>query len=227
MPSDRLIIGSRYRILLGQSIEDEVIWIPDNPYVDQRLAGHADLSVFNSGKGVLFASNHLKDTLFCENTKYLALNQGKTYPNDAKLNISLVGNKAFMNRDIVDDSIYRFLAEGEYDIINVKQGYCACNILKIDDQSIITSDVGVAKAARQHEIDVLQIESGHILLDGFDYGFIGGSAFRSNDVINFTGTLDFHPNRSEILDYIDKKGLKYHYLTDLPIFDIGGAIKAG
>ncbi len=225
--SDRLIIGSRYRKLLESAIDGEVIWIPDNPDLDERLAGHADLSVFNTKKGMVFASNHLKCALNSELTRFLTLNQSKKYPDDAKLNISLVGNKAFMNKDIIDDCVFRFLKEGEYEIINVKQGYCACNILKIDDNSLITSDVGIAKAAQQNRIDVLQIEPGHIKLDGFDYGFIGGSAFSNNGIVFFTGTLDYHPNCREILDFIEKKGLKYHYLTDLPIFDIGGAIKAG
>jgi hypothetical protein len=41
------MIGERYLEKLGTALESmntEVIWIPDNPNVDPRLRGHVDLS---------------------------------------------------------------------------------------------------------------------------------------------------------------------------------------
>ena len=44
-----------------------------------------------------------------------------------------------------------------YEIINVKQGYAKCSICVVSDNAIITADKGIAKAAIQNRIDVLEI----------------------------------------------------------------------
>ena len=64
--------------------------------------------------------------------------------------------------------------------IHVKQGYTRCSLLPVDDQSFITSDTGIAKTLADYDTDVLLIRPGHILLPGFDYGFIGAPAAASS-----------------------------------------------
>lgn len=59
-------------------------------------------------------------------------------------------------------------------MVDVPQGYSRCCCMPVDDKSFITSDKGIAKALSACNADVLLIEKGHILLPGFDYGFIGG-----------------------------------------------------
>ena len=66
-----------------------------------------------------------------------------------------------------------------------------------------------------------------IRLDGFEHGFIGGSAFKiAADKLCFTGVLDAFPEdeQNRILEFLEKKGIIPIYLTDRPVFDIGGAI---
>ena len=71
----------------------------------------------------------------------------------------------------------------------------------------------------------LDIAPGHIALEGFPYGFIGGAAFKiSDDTMAFTGTLDEHPDGERIVGYLAEYGLGSVFLTDKPIFDIGGAV---
>ena len=50
------LLGERYRDRLEKSLTEhgfEPIFLPDNPYLDKRLASHADLSVFFSGKELI------------------------------------------------------------------------------------------------------------------------------------------------------------------------------
>ncbi len=109
--------------------------------------------------------------------------------------------------------------------MHVAQGYTRCAALVVNDQSIITADAGVSRAAKNCNINVLDITPGHIGLQGFPYGFIGGAAFKiSDDTMAFTGTLDGHPDGECIVGFLAENGLGSVFLTDRPIFDIGGAI---
>ena len=109
--------------------------------------------------------------------------------------------------------------------VTVAQGYAKCAVCVVNDHSIITADAGVSRAAKNAGLDVLDITAGHVALDGYAYGFIGGAAFKiRNDTLAFTGTLDTHPYKERILRFLADRGQKAVFLTDEPIFDIGGAI---
>ena len=74
-------------------------------------------------------------------------------------------------------------------------------------------------------MDVLEIEPGHILLPGFDTGFIGGATFKlSAHELAFTGELDGHPDRPAIEAFLEARGVEPVYLTTQPAFDIGSAV---
>ena len=62
-----LIVGERYRKTTGAALEDlgfHVIYMPDNPNVDSRVAGHADLSVLRTGEREIFLAPYLQGTRF-------------------------------------------------------------------------------------------------------------------------------------------------------------------
>ncbi|MCD8117342.1 MAG: hypothetical protein LUE21_09570 [Oscillospiraceae bacterium] len=74
-------------------------------------------------------------------------------------------------------------------------------------------------------MDVLEITPGYIELSGYQYGFIGGASFRLDaHTIAFTGTLDRHPDKMRILSFLAKHSVKPVFLTDRPLFDVGGAV---
>ena len=214
-------IGKKYQDLINF---DQVLWIPDNPYIDERLSGHADLSLFFDGE-VLYASNHLNSIEFHLKTHYLNEIQEKKYPRDVLLNACRVGNKIIANFDTLCQDLTEHLKAGKWHLIPVKQGYASCCTLVIDENSIITSDSGIAEKAINAGIEVLKISPGYIDLPGFDYGFIGGSGFMMGETtIALTGHLHHHPDEMDIIDFILGKGKKIRYLSERPIFDIGGAI---
>lgn len=130
-----------------------------------------------------------------------------------------------------------FSPSGELEFVDVSQGYTRCCCLPVDDDSFITSDMGIAKALTAANADVLVIEKGHIKLDGFDYGFIGGCAGhimttsnRENKTeaikptILFNGDLSAHPDYNKIAAFINDRGKNVEFFADYPLTDIGSII---
>jgi hypothetical protein len=95
----------------------------------------------------------------------------------------------------------------------------------VDEKSIITADRGIYHSVTSAGMDALLINPGHIVLKGFDYGFIGGAAFKiSKHKLAFTGLLELHPDKDKILKFLADRKIEPIYLTKQPIFDIGSAI---
>ncbi len=225
-----VLIGERYRPKLAQTIAAQgidVFWLPDNAALDKRLSGHTDLSVFVCDKNAvvaraLYASDFVK---YLTNRGYAvrpSAEQGPDYPRDAGLCVCWTGKYTIYNEATADPAVLDIMAGVP---VAVSQGYTKCAALVADDHSIVTADAGVSRAAKNAGMDVLDITPGYIRLDGYEYGFIGGASFIIDaHTIAFTGTLDVHPDRDRIIDFLAAHGKKPVFLTDEPIFDIGGAI---
>lgn len=230
-----VLLGEMYYESLKQSLGHygiKVLPIPANPYVDKRLSSHADLSVFHAGGEKIFLAPFLKGTEFAEkmhesgfNITFCDIIQGENYPNDAALNICSVGDNFIFNPKVSCQKIINELKEQGREGIITKQGYCKCSVCIVDEKSIISSDKGICKAWRDNGLDALEIEAGFIELKGFDYGFIGGAAFKLGAAtLAFTGSLDAHPDKTRILEFLYKRSISPVFLTELPVFDIGSAI---
>ena len=225
-----LIIGERYRQKLeqGRRIDpSSVIWLPDNPALDKRVAGHADLSVFRADDRTILAAEgiypHIVNLLTNRGYYvYIAVRQGAKYPEDVGLCVCTTGKYTIFNPKTIDSLARRFL-NGR--CVEVTQGYTKCSVCVVTDDAIITADRVIAERALNAGMDVLTIEPGHIFLEGFETGFIGGASYRMDEhTIAFTGTLDQHPDKEKILQFLGKHDVTPIYLTDGPIFDMGGAI---
>lgn len=220
-----LFLGEKYRPFL-EGVLSKAIWIPDNTFVDRRLSGHTDLSLFSDGT-VLYASPFLKEFLEEKGIPavYSKDDPGKSYPEDARFNVFCNGSFAVLNRKSADPAIVSDLDLSGRVMIEVSQGYTACSLLGVNDDSFITADEGICKALIHFGLNVLKIHPGHILLPGFDFGFIGGSAVKPDEgTVAFTGMLDDHPDKERITGFIKEQGKSVEFLTNLPVFDIGGAV---
>lgn len=230
-----ILLGERYRPVLDAPLRElglSPLYLPDNPMLDPRLAGHADLSCFPAGERIwlspLFMGTEIHKTL--DKHGYFVvfpnISEGILCPADAHLNLCAVGKHLFFSPKASAPEIVEFLTISEgYQPIPVKQAYLRCAMLPVDGESIITADPGVAKAARAAGLQVLQIEPGHVALEGYDYGFLGGAGFLLTEqkLAVLTGRLDRHPDKGRIEAFLQERGLALHTLTDEPIFDIGSA----
>ncbi len=227
-----VLLGEEYGYLSTEleALGISSITVPQNPYIDKRLASHADLSVFFAGSNKLYLAPHLRNTNFSKlieelgfETVYLEISQSAEYPNDCQFNVCIWNRNILYNEHTAERRIISdFISQKEILQLKCKQGYCKCMVSVVDSNSIITSDHGIAKVCEEQGIDVLKIEPGHIDLDGFDYGFIGGASFKSSkNTMIFTGSLDMHPDKDAILNFLSKRNIMPKYLTNKKIFDVG------
>ena len=218
--SGKLISSEKYRPFLEGL--DYVFFLPENPFCDTRLSGHADLMLFSDGEGRLFGANFLKSYEIPLEIEYLNANPGEKYPEDAKFNGLCFGKTVIVNKLTIAGEILDRLEKGERRIVNVKQGYARCCALPVDENSLITSDEGIYRACLIAGLQVLKISPGYFELPGFDYGFVGGSGFlKEKKTLCFTGSIETHPDYGAIRAFLEEREIKIEYLTKRRAFDIG------
>lgn len=226
-----LIIGERYRSRLEAALADldmDVLWLSDNPYIDSRLAGHADLSVIRLEKKIIASRYIIEDdnyVNFLTNEGYDVLParaaQGKKYPEDSNLCACVAGNSLIHNLHYTDPAILDIF-QGEK--IHVGQSYARCSCCVVDADCLISADSGIEHAVYKHNIELLKIKAGGIVLDGFDYGFIGGASIVLDDAVLFTGMISDEHDRCCVEAFVRNRGKQPIYLSHGRVFDIGGAI---
>ncbi len=141
-----------------------------------------------------------------------------------KAEIELKGIGKIFEKNTCEDEIDKKELDKILDlpnVIDVKQGYANCSICQVDENSIITSDLGLAKTLEKYSLDVLKIEAGHIDLFDFNYGFIGGASGIYLDKVVFFGSISQHPDYLKIKKFIEKKGKKIVELSSEKLRDYG------
>ncbi len=231
-----VILGERYRALLEEPLSArgiEALYVPDNPNVDSRLAGHADLSVLHAGGERIYLAPYLRKSGLHHKLLGLGMDvcfpqikQKPDYPDDVPLNVCIAGSYVLRNERYVPREIDEYLTNDKRLIpISCRQGYAKCSVCPVGEESIITSDTGIAMAAERAGLEVLLISAGFFGLSGYPYGFIGGSCFKISEGEQvFTGTLAGHNDENKILSFLEKHGVRPVFLTERPAFDIGSVI---
>ncbi|NCB74831.1 MAG: hypothetical protein EOM51_08845 [Clostridia bacterium] len=235
LPNSRVAVvavGEDYAAIISTALEPFgiiALSCPKNSLLDSRLSSHIDLSLFHLGGEAFVLAKSLIGSSFSDKLTqmgakicYSASDISPKYPSDAFLCALTNGSKLFHNEDICDPLINSCYVEK---LIHVNQGYAKCSACLINENAAISSDSGIIKAMREQGMDVLEISSCGIQLQGFAHGFIGGAAFKiSADELAFTGTINDHPSKADILGFLKLHNIKPVFLTDKPIFDIGSAI---
>ncbi|MBR6654431.1 MAG: hypothetical protein IKL27_06855 [Oscillospiraceae bacterium] len=228
-----VIIGNGYHELEAalSKLGIKAIPIANNDGVAQPVRAHADMSAYYCGNGELIISKNIFEScdteMFPTGTMLYCSNAGQSdkYPMDIGLNACEVGDVIFCSVENTDAAILEHAEKHGKKLINVRQGYAKCSVCVLDETHIITADKSIAEAAQNAGIEVLLIEPGYFELPGYDYGFIGGSCFKcSANMIAFTGSLEGHPDKEYILEFINKLGLKVVYLTNGRCFDVGSIL---
>ncbi|MEG0855954.1 MAG: hypothetical protein RSG52_05705 [Terrisporobacter sp.] len=147
------------------------------------------------------------------------------YPKNIQYNVVILGKYAIHNFNYTDTKIINYIERNNFIKINVKQGYCKCSICIVDENSIITSDEGIYKEVKKHNIDCLLIEKGHIDLFKMNYGFIGGCSglISKNDLV-FFGDISKHPDFDKIKDFTKSKNKNLISLSNENLLDLGSLI---
>lgn len=208
----------------------KLIEIKQTNAVHTAVRSHADIYVCKAGDLAVIEPkqyNLIKNTLSSFNISY-KIGKSKLspdYPENIRYNAFFSDKYFIHNLKYSDETLISIAMQKGLVPINVPQGYTKCNIVEINNNSLITSDPGVAKTLKNYNFDVLLIQKGHVFLKGFDYGFLGGASGKIGDKIIFNGDLTAHPDFEKILSFIQKKGLKAVYFKEYPLTDIGSIIE--
>lgn len=208
-----------------------MIVVPDNVLVDERVATHTDLSVYVDRKiycapGVYGVIRQQLEacygTEFCENRLVKGnLDPGNAYPDEVAYNVLKLRNHIFHLLNVTEQMI---LNDTALQKVAVKQGYSRCSCLPIGDTSIITEDLGLGRAVEEKGYDVLYVERGHVVLEGYPYGFFGGAGGRIGNTIVFNGRLSSHPEGEKINAFIRQRGFEIVELHTGRLSDCGSVL---
>ncbi|EOR19788.1 hypothetical protein A500_20195, partial [Clostridium sartagoforme AAU1] len=76
-----------------------------------------------------------------------------------------------------------------------------------------------------YDFDILLLPPGDIILEGLDYGFIGGSGgLISKDKMAFFGNLKSYMYGEKVLNFLNKYGVSPIYLKDGKLQDRGSLL---
>ncbi|MDF2514307.1 MAG: histone acetyltransferase [Herbinix sp.] len=205
-----------------------VILIPKDDRFDSRIASHPDLVISilddtliideNAHRNIFQQLNALSIPYVSANSKLAA-----AYPQDIAYNAVITKNNLLHHLDHTNSLLLLHSESTNKKLISVKQGYTKCSTVVVSDHALITSDQGIYHAAKDY-MKLLLIQPGHVLLEGYDFGFLGGTSGVLEDTVIFHGDLSKHPDFLQIKAFLEKMQKKLLYFEEFPLTDIGSML---
>lgn len=184
----------------------QLLVINDTAFIPKNVEGLSNI-----------VAPHYKNVVVCGEIS-------EKYPSNIALNAALVGNYLLCKASSLACEVTEYCKNNGIVIVNVNQGYTKCSTLVVNDNAIITADLGISRVAKHYGIDCLLINPGHIYLNGSNYGFIGGASVVIGDNIYFFGDINHHPDSGNILEFVKNFNMNSISLTSEILFDVGGAV---
>jgi len=227
---ERISYSCERALLLGGY---HLLKLPRDSHLGEAVCSHPDTLLFFADGEIITTAEYCDDTPYffsdlreyCPDVKicFTADERKVTYPHDCIMNALVIGKKIFAKTDTLSEKIKEFAKEHGYTLVHTKQGYPACTVLSFGN-SAITADRGMASVLEREGVKVTLIREGHILLDGCEYGFIGGASGVDGDKVYFFGDISAHPDGELICDTIIRAGYTPISLSGEPLRDLGGMI---
>ena len=210
----------------------DLIELADHKALPKPVAAHPDMQLI-----ILDDTAVLTRSLYELNTslrkavedKYIVrfseCEHSSAYPGDVSLNALKLDKHLICRADALDNAVKQICSEKGIEIVSVRQGYSRCSTLFLED-ALITADKGIYETVVHLGYDALLITPGHILLEGYDYGFIGGASFYDKDRLQvfFFGDITKHPDFDSIEKILSAHNLKAVSCSDEELTDLGGAV---
>ena len=210
-----------------RSREIEPVFISPNSSIDPATANHADMAALHLGTDNIIVDGN--QTSLIDKLRSIGFDVTPTanvivgeYPCDCALNFTVVSNYIIGRFSSADSNL---LEKAErYTKLDLKQGYCKCSCLVLNEKALITDDTTIHKKCLENGFDCLLIAKGDVSLPGHEYGFIGGASAKiSESEVLFFGDITKHRDYKKIADFIEKYGCEIISL-DFPLTDFGGMI---
>lgn len=147
---------------------------------------------------------------------------GQKYPSDVSLNVLVMGKRIFCNVKHTAKEIIDYASANGYIVHHVKQGYCACSTLVVDENTAITSDIGMKKALLDAGKYALMVKNCDIILHGYDCGFIGGATGNIGGSVCIFGNYNTMADGETIAKLLKEKNLTLKSISSGRVCDFGG-----
>lgn len=213
------------------SLGAKLIEIPKSTDLYDAISGHPDIqiNIIDRNKKKILINRNLSDNfkkiISHYNISYIESKNSlkENYPNNIILNSLNLEDYFIHNLKFTDPNLLDLVKNKK--LINVNQGYTNCSVLKVNEKAFITSDKGIYKELIKENFDVLLIPPGDIILDGFDYGFIGGAGgLISDNTLVFFGSLDKFVYGTLIKNFLKKYNINPIYLSNNKLHDRGSIL---
>ena len=207
----------------------------------KSISAHPDIFFFQKDDTLIYAPNAPKRIVKELKKRKIKLIEGKKevgkkYPGTVPYNAVGIGNTLIHNLKHTDPKI---LSSYE-NHINVNQGYTRCNLLALNENCFITSDVAICRDAstmsfiKQNEnpftediVDtsvqkfVLYIDPKQIKLEGHDHGFFPGccGVWKNNLVV--CGSTKHLKEKEELDKFLKENNFNIIELYDGELIDVG------
>lgn len=207
-----------------------IVTLPPFSALDVRVASHPDMLILPLGNRLFVHKDYYTeartviDKIIAQTSLSLILNDdvvGAEYPRDISLNLVVSGNYILGRCDSIAKAVAAHAKSMNIQLVNTNQGYAKCSALVLGDKALITADPTIAHAGRSISLDVLRVSEGHITLDGYDHGFIGGASGVYGNAVFFCGDVLSHPDGNVIVDFCRAHGFDVLSLSDEPLCDMG------
>lgn len=211
-----------------QSMYD-VVELPPFSELDERVASHPDMLIFKLDKKLFVCQRYYKEAAeqIDRILKHASLELHLTddtlsheYPNDIKFNVFTLKDALIGRSEYISEKIKVHAQELGIRLVNTNQGYAKCSAIVLKN-ALISADKGLCNIATSLGCDALHVSAGGVLLNGYDYGFIGGASGVYQNKVFFCGNIYAHADFDKISLFCKSHGYEIISLSDEPLYDVG------
>ena len=217
-----------------------VLFINPTSVTYNSISSHPDIFFFQKDDALIYAPNAPKRIVKELKKRKIKLIEGKKevgkkYPETVPYNAVGIGNLLIHNLRHTDETI---LSSYE-NHINVNQGYTRCNLLALNENAFITSDVGIFNAVNSQQTtdnslypheshvetyvrtSVLYIDPKQIKLEGQKNGFFPGccGVWKNNLIV--CGSTKNLKEKAELDKFLKDNNFNLIELYDGDLIDVG------
>lgn len=214
-----------------RSMGIKTLFVSPSSALSKPLMSHTDMLAHYGGARVIFLEQS-QTVLFCQlnqinfDVKYIEKELFPEYPDNVLFNCCVVGNNLICNVKTVSGELLSHYEKLGYNIIHVKQGYSKCSTLIINGNAVISDDISIYKSCIANNIDALYVGKGDIVLNGHNYGFIGGTGgLISPEILAFFGDYTTHKDAKRISAFLEKYRVEVISLCKGKLIDLGGMVQ--
>ena len=206
----------------------EVVWLEPDDTVYPSISTHPDIFFcqYEPDK-LVFASDTKSEYIAALHKAGVKMTKGKqhlgnTHPDTVQYNACALRNILIHNLKHTDGRILEIFKEKRK--INVKQGYTRCNLLALNENAFITSDMGIQNELLKHGFEVLYIDPRQIRLDGHEYGFFPGCCGVWRNQLIVCGSAENLKEKTELDEFLKRNGFALKELYDGALMDVGSIL---